>query len=442
MNVRKTVSVVVVLSVLLGGLSAHAATALPYAQSFEGGYPADAHLTDTASGIVAASAAAALTGAGTQGLIVSNDTVTLDINNAAYDNAWIQVYMRPVKGATDPDVSGQTGAFYINSTGQLRARNGGVWENVGADGAFLADQYYGFIVHADYGTDTYDIYSNNGTFKGNMTRLNGAPLAFISAAATIDNVSVQSGERAFIDALAVSRAFQSAGQSTRVAVYHHQSSNTAEREFQLPAYSFDYTSPASARTIGGRLGNDILSGLVDGDLILLWTTNTFGFAGYEVDGGAFNHILYQGGQSLHEPVYTMSRVLIDQNNSRSDSFGFYPYTHTTVLALEGDIQSSAAGSSEIIYLNGTDQHPQGWTGLSFNESMPVGDLPFNAPANFSVNDDLYVSLPSAPNNWSWYRWNGSQWVKRTGPITGSIPPGANMWVKRQSADMAVVEVNY
>lgn len=446
MNVRQAWCTGAVIGLLAASGAGYAATTLPYAQNFEGAFP-DAHWVVGGGGTVGTSASAVKTGAGTQGLIVSNDTVTLDVQDATYNNAWIQIYARPVKGASDPTVSGVNGAFYITTAGQLKAYSGGVWVNVGGETQFSAPTYYGFIIHADYENDEWDIYTTAGDYKTDMVKLNGAALEFTLPATHLDEVIVESGDRAYIDAVAVSRAYDAAGSNTRVAVHEHASSATPEAQFTLPAYSASYTASTN-KTVGGQIGNHIRSGLVNGDKLLVWSAmQPDGFSDFRVVAGVFDPSAGSTPSATSgEPIYTMTSLKLDQNNTRSDTFGFYPYVNTTVLALDGAIQPSASGSAETLVLNGigggAGQHLEGWTALNYSSEDTVNTLIFNSPANFTANDEIFISMPSTPNSWTWYRWNGTAWQRRTGGTQPTIPAGANMWVKRQAAAPANVPVVY
>jgi len=443
MNVRHALSIVGALGLLAS--TSLAATTAPYSQSFEGSWAPDAHWAAGGGGTVATSASAVLTGAGSQGLIVSNDIATLDVVDSSYTNVWIQIYARPVKGSGVPSVSGAKGAFYINTLGQVVANDGGVWTVIGS--GYSADQFYGFIIHADGHSDTYDIYATANGFKSTMTKLNGAPMSMISAMSTLDSVQVQSGDRAYVDAVAVSRAFQSAGEADSIEVYEHSASSTVLQEFQMPAYSAAYTVPASAKTLGGRLGNDIKSGLVNGDQIYVWSENMWGYNQYVVSA---NNLTVDGDTPGAEaissmPILTMTSLQIDPIGGRGTTFGFYPYSNVTVVALEGEIQSGASGITETFDLNGTGAQPQGWTALNWSDNTAIVDLPFNDVANFDDGDFMFLSTPASPNSWTVYEWEegSGYWFRRVGAIPiDPVPSGANMWVKRKDSGQATVNVNH
>lgn len=458
MNVRHALSIVGALGLLAG--TSLADTTAPFAQSFESPWVIGDPITASGGGgIVAPTAVPAqvLSGAGSRSLIVSNDTMTLDMRNSSYTNVWIQIYARPVKGGSDPTVTGATGAFYINGAGQVRARAGAGWTTIGS-GFTATDRYYGFIVHANYETDTYDIYANGFDdgpgFKSTMTLLNSAPLAFISAGDTLDNVQVQSGDRAFVDAVAVSRAFQVPGRADSVEVYEHVATNRAAADFQMPAYSAAYTAPGSQKTLTGALGNDILSGLFTGDILKVYSANSWGYNEYGISAGNFTTTGF-GTPGAEAPssmsISTMTSLMLDQADVRPDTFGFYPYSNAVVVAVEGEIQSASPDVTEQFILNGTISQPQGWTALNWSApstDSAINSLPFNSTAQLKDGDFMFISLPGSPNAWTVYEWQESPegaatgfWFKRIGSIpVDPIPAGANMWVKRGDEGHATVTI--
>jgi hypothetical protein len=444
MNVRHALSIVGALGLLAS--TSLAATTAPYSQSFEGSWAPDAHWAAGGGGTVATSASAVLANAGSQGLIVSNDIATLSVAPSSYTNVWIQIYARPVKGSGNPTVTGASGAFYINSSGRLIANDGGSWTDIA--GGFSDDQYYGFVVHANYTSDTYDIYSTPNEFKSTLTLVNtNVVLNFIAGdPATLDNVKVQSGDRAYVDAVAVSRAFQGTGEADSIEVYEHSASSTVLQEFQMPAYSGAYTDPASNKTLGGKLGNDIKSGLVDNDKIYVWSANSWGYNQYFLDSGVIaRHGLTPGAELPSAmTVNTMTSLQIDQTDIRGTTYGFYPYSNLVAVAVEGEVQQDT-GVQEDFELNGTTAQPQGWTALNWSDNTPIDELPFNNVANFTDGDFMFLSTPANPNSWTVYEWQeqglSGYWFRRVGAIPiDPIPSGANMWVKRQDPDPAPVTI--
>lgn len=452
MNVRQALRMVGAFGLLAG--SSLAATTLPYAQGFEDGWPADGHWSG--SGVaVAAPAENLLPGAGTKALLIDNDTATLSVD-AAQDNknVWIQVYAKPVRGdeLSPPAIADAAGAFFISNDGRLVARNGGVWETFGTAGDFPAGQYYGFIVHAKFngsGSGTYDIYKTTETapYKTPMTLVNPTPLVFNTASAStkLSAVKIQSGNPAVVDAVAVSRASIDPGTTAdRVAVYEHRYRADAT-EFTLPAYSDRYKVDAAARSLTGAVGLDILSGLLADDKLIVWT------------GAGQQEVAVSGGAFTTPPaveIGTMTSMLIRNDQlpagSRNDTFGFYAYQQSEVVAVGGVLNEAGAQDfQESCELNGTGQE-NGWTAL--NPSLPAdtdinsASFPFNDPADFDDGDFLFISLDDTPNSWTVYEWEASPgyWKKRLGSIpVNPVPTGANMWVKRLSDPLpATVTITY
>ena len=127
MKIKHALNIVSVLTVLaFGAISANSATtALPFADGFESGFDGSGSgvwLTNSSGDhIVSATAAAAISGGGAAGLLVSNATVTLDITDATYANVWLQVYAQPVAGDDDPSVSSVSGAMPASRWGCVKA---------------------------------------------------------------------------------------------------------------------------------------------------------------------------------------------------------------------------------------------------------------------------------------------------------------------------------
>jgi hypothetical protein len=254
-----------------------------------------------------------------------------------------------------------------------------------------------------------------------------------------------------VDAVAVSQAFQGTGEADSIEVYEHSAVSTNLQEFQMPAYSAVYADPAvpANKTLGGRLGNDIKSGLVNGDQLYVWSENAWGYNQYEYVA-ANNALAVEGDTPGAEvpssmPILTMTSLQIWPIVGRGTTFGFYPYSNVTVVAVEGEIQAGASGVTESFELNGTLAQAQGWTALNWSsDNTPIVNLPFNDAA-FTDGDFMFLSTPTDPNAWTVYEWQtpGDYWFRRVGAIPiDPIPSGANMWVKRQAAGQSTVNVNY
>ena len=436
----------------LGVSTTMAATGLPYADGFEGGWDADSDLdwSKLGTGKVDDDVAAVLTGAGSMGLLVSNDTATLDVDDATYtyDNVWIQIYAKPVPGDDDPpEPSGVSGAFYVKSDSTLHVFDG-VWSEVPSV-TIPTDQYVGFIVHADYGNGTWDIYQNDGTYKAVMTKIAG-PIDMDGSATEIDSVSIESGDAAYIDAVAVAQGGTAVDGSSpdKVRVAEFADANQAIREFSLPVYAAAYGASADARSLSGtsRLAADLGSGLVVGDALSVYTDDEGAFEVYEVDASG-NWALAAGGgltAAADVEIFTATRLLMNQKNSpRGDTFGFFPYDSTTVVAIEGQKQPTASGFSESIYLNGTGDNGTGFTALEWVASMNIQNLPWNSNSYLQDRDRMWVKDP-VDNQYDEYWWQASSqtWQCWGSTANASVPGEARIWILRQAAAGTPVPISY
>ncbi|MCE9613165.1 MAG: hypothetical protein K8T26_02760 [Lentisphaerae bacterium] len=442
--------------VLAWGVAAsQASTGLPYAQTFETWTP-DAHWAAAGGGTISAAAGAKLPGSsGVNGLSLDNDTVTLSVTPATYNNVWIQIYAKPVVGTADPaSVSGQTGAFYLRDNGELRACIDAAlntWVTVATgvpQGAYL-----GFIVHADYSTSQWEIfYSTSPSQVGTMqkaTAYNAGLLPFATAGAQIQNVSVQSGDPAYVDLVAVSRGFTAAAAGAgNVATYEHATTAPALalQDFTLPVYSAAYVGN---NALGDDLGNSILSGLVHGDSIQVWDPGQGVFVTYAASGAlpVFDNLGSPGAVSKNSMfIYSNTRLLLDPNNARSQTFGFYPYDSTTVLAYAGVSTPAADGDTESVTLNGTDVNGTGFTALNWVDADTFANIEIEDPAGALVEGDrMFVAPPASPNSFTEYWWDdANNWRDFNNAVVSTRPisAGSKIWVKRQTNTDASITVTH
>ena len=156
---------------------------------------------------------------GTHALCLTNGTVSFSATTPSSDdtNVWVQVYSKPAPyddggGASPPSVDANTtAAFYIQSgTGKIRVRNGGVWQD--ADNITTVDttEWCGYAVHLDYDSDTWALFvSTNDAHGDTMVRATKNVLAFNNghSATYFTTASVESDEETYVDAMAVSEAY-------------------------------------------------------------------------------------------------------------------------------------------------------------------------------------------------------------------------------------------
>lgn len=452
MKVRMAISGV--LSLLVAGVGASwASVPLPFADSFET-WPSSWSIT---GGGTATNTGTAITGStGTKALVIDNATATLAVTPSSYENVWIQIYAKPVQGAPDSEPTpgaNVNGAFYITTSGQLKAFSGGSWVNVPLAGSTRFSNpsiWYGFIVHADYLSHTWDIYTTTGAYKTNMVLLNtDGPLTFSNGSVdgALSSVVVESGNAASVDAVAVSRTFNTykpGSTGDKVAVYEHPATNGIgiKRDFELPIYAALYAGTPNNQ-VGDIIGNDIASGLLTNDTLFVYKGNPTGFDEFVIPSLASGRLGARPNSELTTPVKSFTALKLKVLFGRDQTFSFFPYTNANVVVENGAYVTGGSHPSETMTLNGkgsegsgAGQEERGFTALNAAATVRLADLPFNNPPDdpsaLGVGDFMYVSSPSSPNAWSVYKWNGTSWVKLSGSGIDPLPSGGNMWVKRSA----------
>ncbi|MDA0989825.1 MAG: hypothetical protein O3A51_03640 [Verrucomicrobia bacterium] len=409
-----------------------AATDIPYAEDFNSGWAEDADpWSDSNTGIVTDDASAALDGAG--GLIVSNDTVVLDITDATYSEAWIQVYANPVAGDSDPSPAGVSGSFYVTTGGVLRAYTGS-WVTVAS--GLPTGTYLGFTVHADYTSDTWDLYYTSGGYTSSMAKANSAPLPFTAPASVLETVSIESGERAYVDAIAVSPAYNNIGDlsDSPANVIAIELATTAQVDFELQIYSDIYTNETPDQDlVSSAVGNDLLSGMVDGDELVVLTTTNANADQYEVNAGAWfrDTDTLDAQQPTAKEILISTRLQLDLDNARSTTWAFLGYN--TALAVQSKATGAATGYQETFVLNGTGNNG-GFTACEWAEAESNPNNLGFTNAHLDTGDYLYVQVGDT-GAWRRYIWNAGASEFRLSGVTATdpVPAGARCWVQRRTS---------
>jgi hypothetical protein len=443
MKIVHILSIVSVLAVLaFGAANVNAATTgLPFGDGFESGFDGSGggatpwQTNSSGDHIAAASASAAL--AGSNGLILSNCTATLDITDSAYDNVWLRVYANPAPGTDDPSVSSISGAFYLKSDGTLRAYTGS-WVQV--ESGLPTGQYLGFVVHADYSADEWCIYSSSGAYETNMTLAvdhdASGSLEFAAVGTHIQTFSFESGDTALFDGVAASPGFLSIG-SCPGFVSTKEVSGAAVQSFELPLYPAALTNSGND-FISARAGNTLLTGVGSGDKVIFLTHANASDSSdnYLNTAGVFGVDPATPGAPLvgAKELLMSSRLQLDFASADPRVF-FIPYD--TALSEDGEATGEASGYVETITINGTDVN-SGFTAVEWIESEDgANSLGFGAanPASgLDRGDLLYVQI-GATTGWKTYWWDETQadnakW-RDGGSVAGTVvPAGARCWVQR------------
>lgn len=401
---------------------------LPFADSFDT-FSATGNYSTNGGGIVQSQSGTVLAGAGASALLVSNDTVTLSFG-AGYDNAWIQVYAKPVAGSADPSVSGVSGAFYVKSDGTVRVYDG-AWADAGS---VTVGNWVGFIVHVDYVNDKWDLYTTTGAYLSTASKV--ASELSGNALADLEEFSVQSGDAGYIDGLGAGIGGEavSATSPNRIAVISFFA-DLDLAEFVMPIYAGAWTNPTSDRALGGRLGAALSSGLVQDDEIHVAGDSTWFWNQYVID---FNGDFLIGAATPSAPpvasalVFENTRLLINLDDARSPTFGFFPYDTASIQASNGQSTGNASGTLVNLNLLGTGNNTGGFTAFEWNETTAFGGLPFGSGVGggeLLTGDRLFIAHPNDPTRYTEYWWNGS-WQLFASAASGNVPAGAKCWMRR------------
>lgn len=408
--------------------SAYGAASLPYATGFEGAFsPTADPWSKGPSGAVGTDTV--LPKAGTQTLVVSNSSATLTVGSGL-TNVWYQVWAKPVAGTNDPTVSA-TGAFYVTTGGVLRAYTGS-WTTITNGLPAGGGTWLGFCVHADYTAQKWDIYY---TQAGSSMVKVGSNLPFNGSPTEMASVSIESGDAAAVDQVAVSRAYQSVSVSSpdRVVPYEFAASMQTNN-FVLPVYSDTYIGSSN---LFGVLGNDLRAALVTGDNISAYTAS--GWQTYTKQG--------TGLWDFDEMIAATTQLELHRVGA-SATFGFFAYNTSGYLAIGGQDNPSVS-SSYSITLNPSGSPTYGFTSIvwpksiGLNDHTPTTGFPlYNPGAALQVADRLYKQEPGQPEPLE-YTWNNgaNAWYRGGAAANATFPAGTRFWLKRGSGSTAAVSGN-
>ncbi|MFT5473373.1 MAG: hypothetical protein ACI9OU_000211 [Candidatus Promineifilaceae bacterium] len=429
--------------------TAFAAVNLPYADTFDVPFVvADPYTQTGGPGTITASTAVPHPGAGTgtSSLCISNTTLNLAITDGKYSNVWIQVYSKPVTGASDPTVAAVSGAFYVQDDGTVRVWNGTAWAD--ADTGVAAGTWVGFLIHVDHGNNLWDLYANNGTFLADASLIAGE-IAIGGSEDDLIEFSVQSGDAGYIDALALGVGGESvtAASPGNVAVAAF-GNNLALHEFVIPVYAGAWTS---SRELGGALGAALISGLTGIDQVQFASTNNTIWDVYNVGiptPRAFANVSPAESAASKE-IFENTKILLNLYDDRipTVTYGFFPYDTASYLAEDGASTGPAVGQPISAFLNGKGggegQNPGGWTAMEWNDASVIQSLPFNDD-ELQHGDQLFIAAAGSPNRFTeyWYSEDPDQttdtntgtWMLNANSAIGtSVPAAAKIWVKREAA---------
>jgi hypothetical protein len=347
-------------------------------------------------------------------------TVTLAVNatTKTYANTWIHIFVKAQPSDTDPDVTGASGAFYVNNAGNIRVRSGGAWSTITMTPALATNTWIGFVVHADYANTKWDLFCNRGAAWDELTntfvRVNGSPLAFNNAATKMSALKVSTGKASAMDIVAVSPSVRDipadTGDADKVLVNTYPTSSGI---FKLPVWVGAYNSPNNS--LADPVGQHLLSGLAYNDQVSVFDPIAKSYGIFTASGAG----AWQTGldDPLDFPVDPMTAITLTRAGS-DPSCGFYDYNDTTAYVeaekavasppptaptqtMAGDwkpLQPTLSGLQELAWHgNQNETLQQVGAKLTTSGALVNGDRVYLAVGGIFI--ELYWNTAASPDAW-------------------------------------------
>jgi hypothetical protein len=335
-------------------------------------------------------------------------TVTLAVNasDKTYDNTWIQVFVKAQPSATDPDVTGASGAFYVNDGGHIRVRSGGAWSTITMSPALTPNTWIGFVVHADYFTKKWDLFCNRGAAWDALTNTFvrvASELAFNNASNRMSALKVSTGKASAMDVVAVSPSVReiptgtAAADKVLVCTYPTQSGI-----FKLPVWVGAYNAPANS--FADVIGLHLASGLAVGDTVTLFDPIEKTFATMLADG----YGEWGSGEGIDNPsafyIEPASAITLTRAGSApsAPSCGFFDYNDTDAYVEAEKAAAVAPGAAPTQRMAGTWKPLQptlaglnemSWHGNKGETLQQIGTkLASQDPAAIRNGDRVYLAV--------------------------------------------------
>ena len=386
-------------------------------------------------------------------------TVTLAVNASSktYANTWIQVFAKAQPSNMDPDVTGASGAFYVNNSGSIRVRENGAWATIPSY-TVATNTWIGFVVHADYVNKKWDLFCNGGAAWDALTntfvRVNATPLRFNNTANKMSALKVSTGKGSAMDIVAVSPSVRAITADTadcdKVLVCTYPSTTSVAGDvFKLPVWVAAYNSPNNS--MADPIGQHLLSGLAYNDAVYVFDPIMKSYGTFVSDG---NGAWQSGGDDplAYTNVGPATAITLARAGN-TPSCGFYDYNDTTAYveadkvvaspsptaprqALAGTwkpLQPTLAGLQELAWHgNANETLQQMGTKMAAQGAIINGDRVYLAVNNIFI--ELYWNTAANPD--AWYEganlsaYNStvidqkSFWLARQGPQNAySVPMG-------------------
>jgi len=359
-------------------------------------------------------------------------------DNAPYSNVWYHSYARVNAHTNDPTIGSEAAAFFLNSSGELKAYSNNAWIVV-ASGVPTND-WLGFSVHLDYVNETWDLYRtpNGYTFGDNLVKQNTTPMAFNTAYAhsgELTEVAI-SGET-YLDAVVLVEGSTPVLAASESSTYVGSSSDGIELRLDETYTGVLLSYFGGAGTLSGPFGDALGSLLLAGDQVNIFiptaTNASWQVFTYGGPGQPWGH---EGDVAHSDPTITPTTgiyIKLDPN-----AVG----TRAPAFVADFDSITTAGGTATI---HGTNSNARGWN---------VVALPFSAGSKSIVNgnasqlglqdiaaegDRIYLRKNG---QWQPYmRFSGGLWVRGRTPVNESFPAGSGFWYRRNANDSVVWDAN-
>ena len=359
--------------------------------------------------------------AGTKALEANLCDLTLQIDAAENaTNAWFMFYAKPTpyNDTVLPAVpTNDTAAFYVNSSGQVKAMDYNVWTTVAT--SVPTDEWLAFAVQLNYVDDYYNLYlSKDNTFGTVLTKLNALPLSTGDNSSNVRLTEFTVEGVALLDAIALQEdnLFQSKSNLMVTAL-----SLTPGEQTQIGALAHDYDNTEDH--LGAELGQDLFRWLQDNDELTLFDTQAQLFIRDSGEPTGWDDT-YAGltPSAAHVPAGTGFWI--------EKSGGTEPY----VAFMDYDALSTV---DKVVL--GTGDGGGGMNVLAWDKPTASGELGQNG-AGFGANncgqtkDKIYINVPGGKAATSLKRlyWDdlNNRWMDGASPSQDILKPGAVFWYYR------------
>lgn len=399
---------------------------LPYREGFEssptGVVSASSWHGATNSGLVMVQNSHYIEGG--QGIYLSNGLINITFASGDATNVWVQIYSKPVFASSDasPSVaSNEVGAYYVASSGVLRAYSGSAWSNLNA--VIPGNKWIGFATHLDYDAKKWDLYvSTNGVYGDVMVRANkyGAMdfnTAATSSATCLTNfiIELAAETNMYLDVVAASYGYTNLVTTySNVVAYDRIVGQSVAAA--MPPYNYGSINSVT-NTLDGQLGIDLKRGLTSNDVVYVSYTN--GLNKYALDAA----MLWQGeGAIVASNLYINKSMGMQMKKvSGRDTVVFYPF---------GEY---GPASTNVILVEGVNNPTvEGWNFLA--SPFSTVRTPNHATLNFGFNNDaadgdrIYLR-----NRMLVFSTWDSKWRDGAKVATNQLAPGEAFWYYRKAA---------